>query len=159
MVIAPSETNKMTASPAEAMASLRFIGRDIDPALISKYLNIKPSAVYPPPSVDAALPQQHRANMWRLDSGLPATEPLIKHLRSLIKKLSPIRDDLRRLENETGWSPCFYCGYFYESDQGGQIELPPAILRDIADLGATLDLRVYSDDDSDEEGHSPSLSR
>lgn len=150
MVIAPSETNETAAPPAEAMASFRFIGRDIDPALISKYLNIKPSAVYSPPAVDTALPQQRRANMWRLDSDVPATEPLIEHLRNLIRKLSPVRDDLRRLESETGWTPCFYCGYFYKGDQGGQIALPPAILRDIADLGATLDLRVYSDaDDSD----------
>jgi hypothetical protein len=150
MVDASTRTNEAAALPTEAVASFRFVGSDIDPGLISERLNINPSAVFPPPTTSESSLRHGRPNMWRLDSGIPRTKPLAEHLRVLIEVLTPVRAALHRLESEAGWSPCFYCGYFYENDQGGQIVLPPSILRDIADLGATLDLRVYSDaDDSD----------
>jgi hypothetical protein len=149
MVDATSHTNEAIALPAEAAASFRFVGRDIDPTIISERLNINPSAVYSPPTAGKSSLRNRWASVWRLDSGASRSQPLVEHLHILIEMLTPARAALQRLESETGWTPCFYCGYFYEGEQGGQIVLPPSILRDIAELGATLDIRVYSDDDSD----------
>jgi hypothetical protein len=145
MVSAARKIDESPAPAAEAMASFRFIGRDIDPVVISQYLKVEPSAVYPPQVGGQAARQRRPVNMWRLDSGIPATEPLVDHLAALITVLLPVQQNLHELAKATGWSPSFYCGYFFEGDQGGHIELPPHILGAIAALGATLDLRVYSD--------------
>jgi hypothetical protein len=145
MVAAPTNGNEPATPSAEATASFRFLGRNIVPEVISQQLNIEPSAQYPPVNEGLAARQQRSTNLWRLDSGIPATKPLAEHLAALIKVLLPVRQRLRDLAKEQGWSPSFYCGYFFEGDQGGRVELPPRILGAIAALGASLDLRVYSD--------------
>jgi hypothetical protein len=146
-MVAEPAIPETAAPPAEVQASLRFVGRDLDPGRISDILGVKPTAERWPDTLEKNGPRRYPFGMWRLDSPLPPTASLIEHLVWLLEQLTPIAENLRLLHELTGYRGSLYCGYFFSDDQGGQIALPPGILATIATLGVALDIRVYDDRD------------
>jgi hypothetical protein len=84
---------------------------------------------------------------WRLDSGLDDTEPLERHIESLLLFLIPREEQLRKLWLD--YDLVIQCvGYYPPSGHGAHLNRE--VIRQAARLGLALDLDFYY---QDEHGH------
>jgi hypothetical protein len=114
-------------------ASFRVISKTVTTTEMSRRLGLSPSRVN----------DLHRS-VWVLNSGLPSTEPLERHLAELLDVLEPIATTLSQLQQE-GCRTDFFVGIGSEtgSARSGGADLDAALLRRIAALGTDLGLNLY----------------
>lgn len=86
---------------------------------------------------------------WRLDSGLPDTEPLERHIESLLLVLPVHTLTLRDLAVE--YSLTIHCVGYYPASAHG-VHLGRDVIRSAAQLGLAFDLDFYYVSDNGHDG-------
>lgn len=142
------------------LATLRFVGQDVDPALVTAKLGISPtSSTRRGDPVKSHPEYQRKDGVWALDSDLPETSSVAEHIEHLLGKVRDRGDALRWLSRR-GWPGEFFCSYWLNhgpeletaedlsaGDGRSGFQLKPELLSRIASLG----LGVLVDVNSSEE--------
>lgn len=105
-----------------------------DPNVITVALGIEP---------DRVIRGMTRRPVWVLDSKMAPEHSIQDHIDAIFGQLCGKGVAIRDLIAEIGTRPSFYCGFHLSGGQGEQIKIDDVILNLIADIGATLDIRVY----------------
>lgn len=129
--------------------SVRFVGPDVDPSLVTSRLGIAPTRAH---TRGEALPSHpsrtYPTGVWSLDSGLSETEPLEVQLSSLLNRLEQVANTVRDLTS-SGYYCDFFCSHFPDRNVG-RIELTPRTLSRIAAMGIGLTIDVYTRSDDED---------
>jgi hypothetical protein len=127
----------------EALVSVRVRGDEVDPAELTRQLELTPTRA----SV-AGRPDPRRRGRpafrteWVLDSPLPTARPLVEHLTALLDALEPHREPLRRLAAAWGADVSFQCG-ISAAQPAYEVDLSAELARRLADVGGRLDVSVW----------------
>ena len=137
-----------TKQSDEIRATLRFVGDNVDPVMITSSIGLQPSRAHAKGDSVKGHPNRIRSTgLWGLDSAISpncSLEDHLKHLLGVIESRVSIVEELR----DIGLSPNFYCGYFAAGAVlRSYIRLETDTLKRIAEIGASLDLHIYCIDD------------
>jgi hypothetical protein len=125
--------------------TFRFVGKDVEPELLTKKLELQPTRSHSRGGVLPRHPERkYPFGLWAIDSSLPKTQHLEAHLNELLKILEPRSERIRSL-TAMGTRGEFYCGAFCQEKQVplAYIELGADLLRRISDLPASIIINVY----------------
>jgi hypothetical protein len=111
-------------------ASLRVMSETITTNEMTRRLGLSPTSA-----------KDSRRSVWVLNSGLPSSEPLERHLAVLLDVLEPIATTITALQRD-GCDTEFFVGFSSETGQVGA-DLGAALLGRIAALGIDLALDLY----------------
>jgi hypothetical protein len=129
------------------LVSFRIFAPELDPDKVSQVLGLVPDRTHRkgdyPRNNPKYFPYKH--GMWGLHSQLPREEPFTAHLESLLAILEPKQKQILELSETNNVD--FFCSLFWQSG----FQLPPRLLRQIANLGAVLGVDVYPSDEESEE--------
>jgi len=121
------------------------MGEDLEQHTITQLLALMPDAAHRKGDIPIAKPrgsniamEPYRKGLWTLQSKLPASEPPEAHLENLLSLLNPKQNVIRELAATTEID--FLCDVW---DYNG-FSLPPHIMQEIAELGASLGISIYS---------------
>jgi len=124
--------------------SLRLVGDDLEPGLVTEKLGITPESAHRKGDVvlSRGVPRGHRpTGVWIMRSKLPDSASLDQHLKALLTVLEPKASAIQELKDK-GYATEFYCGLFLDHWNRGTT-LSPKTLGRIAALGAKLSLDIY----------------
>lgn len=154
------------------LASLRFVGPDVDPSLVTTKLRIAPTR-----STEVGQPvrgspeHRYRNGAWVLHSELPETSSVAEHIEHLLDKVRDKGDALRWLSRR-GWPGEFFCSYWLNhgpeietaedlsaGDGRSGVQLKPELLSRMASLGLGIIVDVNSSEESPDESDDRTESR
>jgi hypothetical protein len=144
-------------APDHKRVSFRIMGAEVDPDKITRATGLTPDFAHRrgEPTGKERGPAQWREGQWSLYSSPPLPEDgnhLEDHLRSLLDRLEPHVQALRRICEEDGLRADFSCGYFMGQANSG-FGISPGTLAGIAALGADFGVDTYSENVDVELGH------
>ena len=122
----------------------KYAGALPDVTVVTNALRIEPTRAH---SAGERRPATgvYKSGMWTLDSPLAESAELETHLRWLLDRLLPAREQIHNvLDSDPRLKADFFCGLWLREVNEG-LELTPETLTDIGSLRATLSLDVYSD--------------
>ena len=105
---------------------------------ITQRLELKPSAAWNSGELNARGQPRHEMT-WRLDSGLEESEPMERHIDTLLLYLAPRSGSLRELWLD--YTLTLQCVGRYSSSHG--VHLDRERVRQLAALGIAVDLDLY----------------
>ena len=77
--------------------TFRFVGPYVDPDLVTRHLGILPASAHRKGDVRANRPDlTFQTGFWGIDSALPETEPIGRHISHVLDMLEPRAEPLRR---------------------------------------------------------------
>jgi hypothetical protein len=130
---------------------LTIAGDDLDEAEVSTKLGMQP-LVFLKKGEPLGPKRRRERSVWSCDvrpsPDNPEWHSLEDGLKSLVQKLSPLKNDLRELKQR--YSTEAYCGHFGTGFGGGP-SISPETLRLLADLGLTLTIKTYWGDNQPDE--------
>ena len=140
------------ASGDEVAVTFRFVGDTLQPGEITALMALKPTLAHAKGDPVAKHPgRKQPTGYWGLDSTLASSCSLDEHLRHLLSQLESrvaTIADIKRRE----CTASLYCAYFISTVTGSLIQLGPDLLERVAALGVPLEVHLYSDIDTAEEG-------
>jgi len=145
----------------EYSVGLLIAGDNLDEAEVSRRLGLQ-SNVFLKKGEPMGPTRRREQSVWSFDvrpsPDNPAWPSLEDGLKCLADKLLPLKNVLSELKQR--YSIDAYCGHF-GSGFGGGPSISPETLRLLADLGLTLTIKAYWDDDrpgsdADRENRGPS---
>lgn len=130
--------------------SFRVTGDELEPSEISKILEMEPTISHKKGDANMGLSKKgkvinyapHRTGLWSLESGLPETNSLEKHILWLVERLDPVKNRIGELAKGK-YKIEFFCGYFFSNHTQAGIELSSITLERINGLGADLAICMY----------------
>ena len=125
-----------------AFATLRMMGRDLDPGRISRSLEIAPSRAHQRGEIHGVHGQPWQAGLWSLSTeGRPIPTDLEPHVAWLLDQIEPVGQKFLALR-AGGADADVFC--FLESRYGhGGPEFSPHLLGRLAGLDLRLGLDCY----------------
>ena len=128
----------------QVRVSLRYVGDDVDPTMITSMMGLQPSKAHAKGDPVEGHPDRVRSTgLWGLDSTLPPSCPLESHLKHLLDMMESRISIIEELRTK-GLSINFFCGYFaVETLRGSYVRLETHTLERMAVTGASLDLHIY----------------
>lgn len=121
-------------------ASLRISSRSLSCADITRVLMSEPTRCFEKGSIIGRGPAKRDETLWILESGLPASTCLERHVISLLEFVRRHGAVFARLKPECDFD--ISCGFSSESGQGGVV-LSSIILGEIAAVPMDLLLDLY----------------
>jgi len=127
---------------AGTWATLRIVGKDLEPADITARLGITPSESFRRGDIRSQK-GVWRHGFWSLTSEDQVfSTDLALHIAWLLDKLEPVQLQLQALREDPGIGADVFC--FWASDTGsGGIEFSPTLLGRLAALNLVLGLDIY----------------
>lgn len=132
------------------LATVRFLGDDLDPSFVTGTLSITPSASH---RRDEAMPRyserKWQRGFWGLDSDLSETASVEEHVAHLLDRIGPRESAIRRIV-EGGAVGELYVSCF-EPPGNATVLLHPESLGRLSSLGLTLLISVYCEELADND--------
>jgi hypothetical protein len=127
-----------------ATATLRVVGKDVDPTEISQLLKCDPTAAARTGEVikSNGIARTVREGFWRLDSARDAKD-IEDQIVSLLTQVTDDLDVWRLLIKR--FRVDMFCGLFLDAQNRG-FELTPQTLRQLADRGIAIGFDIYVPD-------------
>lgn len=129
----------MSAHQTVSWVTLRIASDTVTPESITRITGLRPSDEYH--SSDHIMHNPRYAtvpvNLWMLESSLPGTEPIDRHLGQLVDQLEPHQAAIGSLD----LSLSFHCTIIPASYQDG-ISLPAVLIRRLADFSASVEVTI-----------------
>ncbi|MCB1177896.1 MAG: DUF4279 domain-containing protein [Leptospiraceae bacterium] len=119
-------------------AALLITGKDLDITRISNLLNIDPNFSHSP----GENPNNKDIGYWQLNSTLNDSEIIENHLWDLLKKLAPVRNQLKEIHKE--FEIHFYCSVEFSNSGIDSLKLGPRLLSLIGNLGVSLEITRWA---------------
>ncbi|MBL8131866.1 MAG: DUF4279 domain-containing protein [Anaerolineae bacterium] len=125
----------------------RIFAPSLDPSKVSQVLGLTPDHTHLVGDYPRDNPRYnpYKHGMWALHSKLLSEEPFTMHLENLLSILEPKQKQILELSEKN--SVDFSCSLFSQSG----FQLPPNLLRRIANLGATLGVDVYPSNEASKD--------
>lgn len=143
--------NPSQSTSDETVVTFRFVGDIVNPPAISSRIGINPTEAYSKGDIVEKHPhRRYPTGYWGLSSLLSSERSLEDHLRYLIDILKPHISAIKKL-GDTGVIPNFFCGFFTRNDKlDSFLRLEPDTLFQIAQMGASLEIHIYCDNEKNE---------
>ncbi|HNN06955.1 MAG TPA: DUF4279 domain-containing protein, partial [Leptospiraceae bacterium] len=119
----------------KAWVSLVVSSKELSPKQITEFLKLQPDFTNP---VEA---KSKKGNFWQLNSSLPDEENLENHLWDLLKKIAPVRDELKDLHIKAEIK--FYASVEFADTETNGLQLGPRLLSLIGSLGINLEIHPW----------------
>lgn len=136
----------------EASAALRVSSATLTADQITAQLGIEPSKKLEkgtPISRRSESPRIRESALWILDSGLPESEALDKHLERISELVASHSSELQSLLADCEID--IFCGYTFHDDQGGFV-LPREVVKRFASVPIEVVFALYHWDAQEEVG-------
>ncbi len=118
--------------------SFRIISSDLDPYLVTQALNLTPDHAHRNGDyISNTNRSTYKQGLWSINSKLSKEGSFSGHLEGLLSILEPVQEPILKLGEDHTLE--FYCGLFSYTG----FDLSPDILKQIANLGATLGVAIY----------------
>jgi len=128
------------------LASLEILGFGEDPSVVTEALGIEPSR-----SGRVGEPYRNAANrlttrviresFWELDSDAGHRATVEEHLSTLLGRFRPAKSRIASLPSGASLLVRFT---IIPSTSGPRITMPPAIIREVGEIGAAVDIRIVT---------------
>jgi hypothetical protein len=132
----------------EVKVTFRFVGDNVNPEVITSTIGLQPSDAHAKGEIVEKQPEQiYPTGFWGLKSSIPPDRTLEEHLENLLDILEPKASLIKKLR-DIGLVPNFYCGCFI-AGAATSFSLKADIFQRIANIGASLEYHLYSDEGDD----------
>lgn len=129
-------------SESKVHVRLKIISDALTPEQVSEIVGLKPTKSWRIGDRRGPTTIKEKNNGWLLESDLPRDAPLETHVTSLLTRLAPFAERIESLAEENAVE--FSCVAY--AKEAPTLNFDKSVLRQIVNLGASLDIDLYLGD-------------
>jgi hypothetical protein len=126
----------------EIKASFGFTDFPMPPQELTKELGIEPTHSWKKgdPGIASKLPMKN--NGWELSSGLELSKDFESHLRALLDKIRPLKENFINVGKK--FPTVLSCIIYIYGEDRPYLGFESTVVKELADLNATIDIDLYT---------------